>query len=187
MKLPSIHVAASRQSAANWFFGKKCGALPRRRYAAGVLLTECLVYIAVFAILLGIGTAAFYFCWDHSKALVVATDDIAAAVRAGERWRADVRGATGKISVATTAAGEVVRIPKADKEIVYRFESGEVRREISNTGNSWLLLPKVKTSGMKLDARGGVTAWRWELELTQRRQEMHLPLLFTFEAVQLNP
>jgi hypothetical protein len=27
-----------------------------------------------------------------------------------------------------------------------------------------------------------VTAWRWEVELTPRRKETHLPLLFTFEA-----
>ena len=48
-----------------------------KRRAAGILLVECIVYIAVFAILLGIGTASFYFCWDHSKALIGATDDIA--------------------------------------------------------------------------------------------------------------
>ena len=66
------------------------------------MLMECLVYIAVFAILLGGGTAAFYFCWDHSKALIYATDDIASALHAGERWRADVRAATGKITVETT-------------------------------------------------------------------------------------
>ena len=174
MKLPS-----GIQSAA-------CDAC-RDRHASGILLTECMVYIAVFAILLGIGTAAFYFCWDHSKALVYATDDISSALRAGERWRADVRSATGKISVETTATGERVRIPKAGKEIVYHFESGEVRREISDTKNSWLLLPKVKVSEMKLESRGDVTAWRWELELAQRRREMQLPLLFTFQAAQTKP
>jgi hypothetical protein len=40
---------------------------------------------------------------------------------------------------------------------------------------------------MKMDARGDVTAWRWELELMQRRKETQLPLLFTFEAVQTQP
>jgi hypothetical protein len=157
------------------------------RRCAAILLVECLVYIAVFAILLGVGMGAFYFCWDHSKALIYATDDIAAALRAGERWRADVRGATGKISVETTTAGEVVKIPEEGKEILYRFDSGEVRRQMSSSEFSQLLLPKVKTSQMKLDARGGVTAWRWELELAQRRKETHLPLLFTFEAAQMTP
>ena len=147
-------------------------------------MTECLVYIAVFAILLGIGTAAFYFCWDHSKAVIMATDDIASALRAGERWRADVRAATGKISVELTPDGEIVRIPGTGKDILYRFESGGVRREISSMNNSQLLLPKVKTSHMQAEERDTINAWRWELELTQRRTETHLPLLFTFEAVQ---
>ena len=35
---------------------------------------------------------------------------------------------------------------------------------------------------MVMDTRGPVSAWRWELELTPRRKEARLPLLFTFEA-----
>src|SRR5674476_390798 len=95
------------------------------RRQAGILLIECMVYISVFAILTGIGTAAFYFCWDHTRAVIYATDDIASALRAGERWRADVRGT--------------------------------------------------------------VSAWRWELELTPRRKETQLLLLFTFAAAQTKP
>jgi Tfp pilus assembly protein FimT len=158
-----------------------------RRRAAGILLMECLVYLSVFTILLGIGSAAFYFCWDHSRALIFATDDIAAALHTGERWRADVRAATGKISVETTAAGEVVRIPEMKNEVVYRFETGEVRREISAVNLSQVLLPKVKSSQMETETRGGVTAWRWELELTPRRKEAYLPLRFTFAAAQTKP
>jgi hypothetical protein len=161
--------------------------IPRIRRQAGVLLVECLVYLAVFTILLGIGTTLFYFCWDRSRALIYATDDITSALRAGERWRADVRAATGKISVETTVTSEVVRIPETEKEIIYHFDSGEMRRQIASENFSQLLLPKVKTSRMTMDARGEVTAWRWELELTERRKETHLPLLFTFEAVQTKP
>lgn len=161
--------------------------ISRERRRAGILLFECVVYIFVFAVLLGVGTRAFYICWDHSKALIYATDDIACALHAGERWRADVRGATGAILVEPTAQGEVVTIPEGPKEIVYRFDSGEVRRQMAMSGYSELLLPKVKSSQMKMDTRGDVTAWRWELELTQRRQETQLPLLFTFEAVPTQP
>ncbi len=166
---------------------KPAQTISRQRRQAGILLTECLVYIAVFAILLGIGTAAFYFCWDHTRSVIYATEDIAAALRAGEQWRADVRAATGKISTETTAGGELVRIPAADKEIVYRFESGELHRDIATTSQSRLLLSKVKTSQMTGEARGPVHAWRWELQLTERRKETQLPLLFTFAAVPLKP
>ena len=157
------------------------------RWQAGILLVECLVYIAVFAILLGIGMTAFYFCWDHSRALLYATNDIESALRAGERWRADVRAATGNISVETTAAGEVVKIPEGGTEIFYRFDAGEIHRQTSASEFSELLLPKVKASQMQPDTRGETRAWRWELELAQRRRETQLPLLFTFEAAQTQP
>jgi hypothetical protein len=159
----------------------------RGRGKLGMLLMECLVYLFVFAILLGGATTAFYFCWNHSEALIYATDDITSALHAGERWRADVRAATGKITVETTVTGEVVRIPQGAKAVSYRFEAGEVSRQTSASGNPQLLLAKVKTSEMKLDARGAVTAWRWELELLPHRKETLLPLLFTFEAAQMKP
>ena len=148
---------------------------------------ECLVYIAVFALLTSIGLAAFYLCWDHSKALIYATEDINASLRAGERWRADVRNATEKMAVESSATGELVRVPEPDKVIVYRFEGGEVRRENSTLHTSELLLARVTKSQMSVESRAGVTAWRWELELGLRRSETQLPLLFTFEAAQTKP
>jgi hypothetical protein len=162
-------------------------AISNARRRSGIMLLECLVYIAVFAILTGAGMAAFYCCLNHSKAMIYATDDIGSALRAGERWRADVRGSTGKITIETGAGRETVRIPKAGGEIFYRFENGELRRGSSSTKVSALVLDKVKTSEMKADPRGAVSAWRWELELTPRRKEMRLPLLFTFEAAQFKP
>lgn len=146
-------------------------------------MIECLVYIAVFGILLGLGTGAFFFCWDHTRAVLYATNDIESALRAGERWRADVRAATGEISVKTTSTGQIVTIPEGTKEIFYRFASGELRRQVASENVSQLMLPKVKASDMRSDPRGNVAAWRWDLELAERRQETHLPLLFTFEAV----
>jgi hypothetical protein len=148
---------------------------------------ECLIYLAVFVILLGGATTVFYFCWDHSKALNYATDDIAAALHAGERWRADVRAATGKISVETTPQWELLRIPRGKDEIFYSFHDGAVRRKLAASDFTELLFAKVNASQMKLDSRGDVAAWRWELELNERRKELHLPLRFTFEAAQMKP
>jgi hypothetical protein len=161
--------------------------ISRARGALGMLLLECLVYISVFAILLGGATTVFYYCWDHSNALIYTTDDIASALHTGERWRADVRAATGKITVETTATGEVVRIPEGARVVSYRFESGGVSRQTSTTENPVLLLANVKTSQMEMDARGAISAWRWELELLQRRKGTLMPLLFTFEAAQTKP
>lgn len=154
---------------------------------AGVTLIECLVYIVVFGILLGLGTASFFFCWNHTRAVIYATNDIESALRAGEGWRADVRAATGTISIETTSAGQVATIPEGGKQVLYRFAAGEVWRQTLPGTVSQLLLPKVESSQMASDSRGHVAAWRWDLELVERRRETHLPLLFTFEAVSPNP
>ena len=156
--------------------------ISRARARAGIMLVECIVYVGVFAVLLGIGYGTFYVCWDYSKALHNATDDITSAFRAGERWRADIRSATGKITVETTAQGEQLRIPRAKTAIIYSFKAGELHRQLASSRSSELVLPTVKASQMVKETRGPVTAWRWELELAPRRKETHLPLLFTFEA-----
>ncbi len=153
-----------------------------RRNQRGYLLIECLVYLSLFVVIFGLGLGAFYVCWDHSKALHYTTDDITAALHAGERWRADIRHATGAIVGETTSGGEQLRIPQGTNEIIYRLDAGEVRRQVAASDFSELLLARVKTSEMMKETRGPVTAWRWELILTPRRKETRLPLAFTFEA-----
>ena len=150
---------------------------------AGFSLIECICYIAVFLILSSVAIGAFYLCWDHSKALIAATDDVGAALSAGERWRADIRAATGTIRIETTGTNEVVTIPEGEKDVIYTFDSKQVQRQIGSGTYAVPLLPQVMSSEMKPETRGSVTAWRWELQVAQRRKETHLPLLFTFEAV----
>jgi hypothetical protein len=157
----------------------------RRSRPAGIFLVECMVYLVVFTILVFGAMTVFYFCWDHSQAIVYATDDIGTAVNAGELWRKDIRSATGKISVQTDATSQTVLIPHGRMKVIYRFSTGEVRRQ--DSGSPQLLLSRVKASQMLTELRGGVTAWRWEVELSERSKETHLPLIFTFEAAQMNP
>ena len=157
------------------------------RRQAGIMLVECISYMVVFLILSAVATGAFYLSWDHSKALISATDDITAALQAGERWRADIRAANGTIKVEKTPSGEVVTIPANGKDIIYRLSAGELRRQAGSDDYSAVLLPRVRASEMTMARRGDVQAWRWELEVTQRRKETHIPLLFTFEAAQKTP
>jgi hypothetical protein len=157
--------------------------ISRTRACAGIYLMECLVYLAVLSVIVGLGLVAFYKCLDNSKALRHATDDIATVLHVGECWRDDIRGAKGRIIVEPTADGQVLRIPRGTDEILYSFSAGDVRRKMS-TADSWnIVLQKVKSSRMEIDTRGHATACRWEVELTPRRTKMSLRLLFTFEAV----
>ncbi|HEU6448077.1 MAG TPA: hypothetical protein VFV23_06555 [Verrucomicrobiae bacterium] len=146
----------------------------------GILLVECVVYIAVFFILLGVGMASFYIFWNHSAGMLRATDDISSALRAGERWRADVRAATGKISVETNSDGEWLAIPRGDEKIVYHFQDGQIHRITGSL--DFIVFQSVKMSEMNSEIRGGVTAWRWELELQSSPKQKLTPMAFTFEA-----
>lgn len=157
------------------------------RAIVGIMLMECLVYIALFTVIVGLGMATFYLYWDNSKALRYATEDITAALRTGERWRADIHSATGEITVETTVAGELLRIPHGTNEIFYRFNAGEIRRQSAPSGFVEPMLTAVQASQMVMDKRGSVNAWRWELQLKPRRHEARLPLQFTFEATGTAP
>lgn len=152
------------------------------RVQTGYLLMECMVYIAVFAVVTGLGLATFYLCWENSRGLRFTADDVAAALRAGERWRADIRGATGTITVEHTPVGELLRIPCGTNDILYQFTAGKIHRQSSSSGFAELMLTTVGASQMVMDRRGPVNAWRWELELEPHRQVTPLPLQFTFEA-----
>jgi prepilin-type N-terminal cleavage/methylation domain-containing protein len=151
--------------------------------ARGFTLIECLVYMVVLAIVLGLASAAFYRCWDDNKAITHNGNDIVRTLKVGETWREDMRAATGPIQVTTTNSEQEMRIPRGNKQLIYSFANGEVRKQ-TDANRPWLVvLPKVKSSQMQIDKRQNVTAWRWEVELEATRKKTHTRPLFTFEAV----
>jgi hypothetical protein len=150
---------------------------------AGIMLFECLVYISVLMILLGLGFGAFYSCWDKTKSLRYHVDGITTALHAGERWRADIRSASGPIVVRSTDDGQTIEIPRGTNTVLYQFSAGQVLRRLAHAPQWSTILPKVKTSQMLADRRTHVTAWRWELELIPTRAQVRVPPMFSFEAV----
>jgi hypothetical protein len=147
------------------------------------MLIDCLMYIVLFFVVTGAAFSFFYTCWDGSYALRKNGEDIANTLRAGEMWRADVRGATGEIRVENSAAEEVVRIPEKSGEVAYKLSGTELSRNMD--GRTWRqLLPNVKASRMEPEKRQHVTAWRWEIELAAiPKKTPQLKPVFTFEAV----
>jgi Tfp pilus assembly protein FimT len=154
-----------------------------RRRSRGFTIVECLVYISVMAVVLGIGLAAFYRCWDDNKAITRNSNDIVRTLKAGEAWRADMRAATGPIRVVTTNSEQTLRIPTGNKELIYSFADGEIRKRAGEESRWHVVLPNVKASQIEIDKRDQVTAWRWELELQSQRKNAKVRPLFTFEVV----
>jgi hypothetical protein len=147
------------------------------------MLIDCLVYIALLALILGLAFAAFYRTTEHSTRLEHNATDIMRALRAGERWREDVRSANATPQVVSNAEAVTLRIPRGKGDIAYVFSGGVVRREESPGGQREELLSSVRTSEFHRDPRQHVTAWRWELELQGKQKVARVKPLFTFQTV----
>jgi hypothetical protein len=149
------------------------------------LLIDCLVYIALLFVLLALAFLAFYRSLDNSKGLHRGAADMARALNAGERWRADVRAATSPPRLEQTGTETVLRLPRGPGDVLYTFRAGAVlRKDTGRARSEWMpFLPEVKSSRMSSEPRQRVAAWRWELELASRSQAPRVKPLFTFQAV----
>jgi hypothetical protein len=150
------------------------------------MLMECLVYISLVFVVLAAGYAALYHCIDNALVLRRNADDIAAALQAGERWRADFRQATGPSRHEASSEGETLFLQGQRGEIAYRFSGHVLLRRVGD-GVWTTLLERVKSSTMTREERPNVTAWRWELELEPRTKgsikASRVRPLFSFLAV----
>ena len=158
----------------------------RRRRERGIMLVECIVYIGLVFVVLGLAYMVFERCEDLSIGMRRNGDDIMRALNAGELWRQDIRSARGEIKIESTGGEETLRIPQERGEVAYRLAGGELLRSVGETAPWVMLLPQVKTSHMQSDVRAHVTSWRWEIELGLSRRNARVRPLFTFQAVPSN-
>jgi len=134
-------------------------------------------------LVIGAALAAFYRCVDGSMGLRRNAEDISTALLAGERWRDDVRAASGRIALQHGVDDELLVLASAGQEVSYHFATNAVWRR-SGAGNWVCAVTNVKSSTMLAEARAGVNAWRWELELRPRaKYSARFRPLFTFLAV----
>ena len=154
----------------------------RNSCAGGYIIMECLIYAFLTGLLVGVALAAFYRCVDSSLTLRRNADDITNALLAGERWRGDVRAASGRIVLEQGVTDEVLLLAGTDQQIAYQFATNAVWRRIGS-GNWICAVTNVKSSAMLAEVRADVSAWRWELELRPRaKRPGSFRPLFTFLA-----
>jgi hypothetical protein len=149
----------------------------------GILILECIVYLALVFLIVGLGYVAFYRGWDNSANLRLNAEQIARALTTGERWREDVRTATGPLRLEESTGEQVLHLPHGSGEVTYRAAQGGIWRQASGRAVSIEVLDRVNSSRMQLDQRRNVKAWRWELELGTREKKRRIKPLLTFEAV----
>ena len=159
---------------------------PPRFRESGILLVECLMYMAVWSVVVGLALATFYRAWDNSRSLTRYTEDMARALKVGERWRAEVRQANAPVKLVTEPgiADQAFHIPQAGGEIVYFCTGTNLLRRVGEEGPWMVVLPALKASRMLSDSRDSVSSWRWELELASSpKRPTRIRPLFTFQAV----
>jgi len=149
----------------------------------GILLIDCLAYMALLAIILTMAFMAFYRAMEHARNLSRNAADIARALHAGEQWRADVRASTRPPRLETVGDEPLLRLVDDAREVNYAFRAGGVlRQSLPNT--NWVeLLPRVASSRMFEERRQHVGVWRWELELKGGQKVARVRSLFSFQAV----
>lgn len=152
-----------------------------RKQNSGIMLLECVAYIAGLAVVMGLAYGAYYRCMATSTGMRRNATDITKVLQCGERWREDVRRATGNLSVTEANERQTMRIPQKSGAVIYIFENGAIKRSMD--GKTWsAVLSNVKTTQIKKEERKQVVAWRWEVELSARKEAKVRPL-FTFQAV----
>lgn len=155
------------------------------RSRRGIMLIDCLVYIALLALILGLAFAAFYRTLEHATRLERNVADVLRALRAGERWRDDIRAATRPPNLVRSAGELVLRIQHAQGQVAYILRENTLFREETPGGRRAEVLSNVQASTFHRDPHRHIVAWRWELELRGKQKATRVKPLFTFQAVTL--
>ena len=158
----------------------KSGTTLRRQ--RGIMLVECLIYLAITALLVGLGMALFIRCLNAASDLSRNADEIARTVSVGERWRADLRQATAAPQLSAAHAAELV-IPQAGGPVTYLVADDAIWRRAAGEATWTRLLERVAHAEWNAEARGPVTAWHFDLELKSRKRGARLRPLFSFVGV----
>jgi hypothetical protein len=153
------------------------------RWQTGIMLVECMVYVALFAVISGLAFAAFYRAEKNSRNLRYNSEDILRVIKAGEVWRKDIRRATAPLQLVEAPEAQILHIPQGTNEVLYAFREGEMLRRPTPAALWTRLVPKVKGSRMQLDRRQHLSAWRWEVELKSEQKVARVKPLFTFQTV----
>ncbi|HXF09644.1 MAG TPA: hypothetical protein VN625_02590, partial [Desulfuromonadaceae bacterium] len=137
----------------------------------------------LFIVLSSGAMITFFLMLNSSTALRYNANDISRAMEAGERWRADVRGATGWIQSGVSTNGVTFSIPHRKAVVAYRLSEDTLWRQNTSTSPWVPVLNRVKNSQMETAMRGTARTCVWELELIPRKTVAKVPLAFSFEAV----
>ena len=156
----------------------------RRSRQRGILLLNCVIYLGVFVVLVGLGFVLLAkFVAFHGDFKRVA-GDITRTLRAGEQWRADVRKANGPIEISQDNWQSAFIIPQRDDGVIYRYDRTNVWKVLPGGTIELPVLKGVAECRFVRDEREEVVAWRWEIVLNTKKKRVVTRPRFSFIAAE---
>ena len=152
----------------------------RRR---AIALVECMVYIALVMLIVGLGLNMYLRLLGFHRDLERNNNDITRVLRAGEIWRADIRSAES-VAVSTENDTTVrLELRNHDDLVSYRFEDETLWRSIGDGSAASPFLGGVADCRFIKETRDQVSAWRWEIHLKTKKKTVRIDPRFSFLAV----
>lgn len=143
---------------------------------SGATLVEMLVFFSLLLVLMGIGFAAYDRVWFESRRLEQRADAVRGLVQFGERWREDVRSASGPPSV--HADGRGMDIPVGTRVVTWRFEGKPAFLSRTVEGEPFQLAPWPLWGGTySRIPRTNCTGWASDIQLLPSRSAPRPPVL----------
>ena len=149
----------------------------------GLMLIDCIAYLALFGLILSMALLAFYRAHDNTNHLTRNTAEVIRALHAGERWREDVRTSVTPPRLEVVGGESIFHLEPTNGVVRYVWRDGVILRQAAPNTNWVAWLFPVTSSGMQREARTKVVTWRWEIELISRKKIPQVRPLLTFQAV----
>jgi hypothetical protein len=151
----------------------------------GLLLMECLVYLSLWFVIVGVGFGLFYQVYSQAKHLARTADDIGRVLKAGERWRQEVRASelAPRWQSTESGVGDELLLGGETTWVAYRCTTTNLLRRTAADPEWREFLGGLKACALHCDERGPVVSWRWEIEIQARVPRPSIRPRFTFQAV----
>lgn len=144
--------------------------------ASGATLVEMLVFFSLLLVLMAIGFAAYDRVWFESRQLERRADAVRGLTQFGERWREDIRSASGPPAIHVDGRG--MDIPMGALVVTWRIDGKPAFLSRTAEGERFQLAPWPLSGGsFSRIPRPNCTGWATDIRLLASRSAPRPPVL----------
>jgi hypothetical protein len=149
---------------------------PIRESDSGATLVEVLVFFSLLLVFMAIGFAAYDRVWFESRRLEQRADAVRGLTQFGERWREDIRSASGPPLIHVDGRG--MDIPVGTRVVTWKFEGKPAFLSRTAQGERFQLAPWALSGGsFSRIPRPNCTGWATDIQFLASRSAPRPPVL----------